>query len=184
MKIGYARVSTTDQNLDMQIDALKTAGCERIFTDKISGKSNERPGLQEALEYVRASDCLYVYKLDRLSRSLPSLIKIVNDLKAKGAEFVSLNEKIDTDSPGGNLIFHIFSALAQFEREIISERTKAGLESAKKRGRIGGRPRVIDEELLDQINRMYRANISVKTISKQTGVSVPTIYRYLSSLEK
>ena len=180
MKVGYARVSTQDQNLRMQLDALKEAGCEKIFTDKQSGKDDDRPGLTKALNFVRSGDTLLVFKLDRLSRSLPSLLKIVNQLKDRGTEFTSLHEKIQTDSAGGSLIFHIFAALSQFERELISERTKIGLEAARRRGKFGGRPKVIDEELLDQIKKMYSSGISVKTISKQLNISCPTIYRYLN----
>ena len=179
MKVGYARVSTKDQNLEMQINALEEVGCKNIFTDKLSGKNTQRTGLQEAINFLRKGDTLIVYKLDRLSRSLADLIKIVNEINSKGSEFSSISEKIDTETPGGKLIFHIFSALAQFERELIVERTKVGLEAARKQGRIGGRPRAIDSNTLDQITRMKKAGISVKTISKQINISVATIYRYL-----
>jgi len=181
MKIGYARVSTSDQNLDMQINALKEVGCSRIFTDISSGKNDKRVGLIELIEFARPQDTVYTYRLDRISRSLQSLIRIINKFKENKVEFVSLREKIDTDSPGGNLIFHIFAALSEFERDIIRERTIAGLKAAKARGKVGGRPKVIDKEILDQIQRMYNAGISVRTISKQIQVSIPTIYRYLSN---
>src|SRR6266545_5471384 len=146
MDVGYARVSTLEQNLDLQKDALTKAGCERIFTDRISGAKSERPGLTDALEFVREGDVLVVWKLDRLGRSLQQLIETVTGLAARGIEFRSLTEQIDTTTPGGKLIFHIFGSLAEFERDLIRERTKAGLTAARARGRIGGRPKGGDEK--------------------------------------
>ena len=140
MKIGYARVSTEDQNLDMQIDAPKEAKCDHIYEEKMSGKINDRPALEKALNFMRKGDTLVVWKLDRLGRSLRHLIEVINNLMDGGMYFMSLQENIDTTSTSGKLIFHIFAALAEFEREIISERTKAGLKAAKSRGRYGGRP--------------------------------------------
>src|SRR5713226_7774543 len=140
MLIGYARVSTHEQNLDLQLDALKAVGCSKIFTDKISTLKEERKGLQEALEYVRPGDVLVVWKLDRLGRTLKQLIELVAFLNQKGIGFKSLKETIDTTTSTGKLVFHIFAALAEFERDIIHERTRAGLEAARARGRSGGRP--------------------------------------------
>src|ERR671938_690727 len=138
MLIGYARVSTQDQTLNLQLDRLKAAGCEKIFTDHISGTKAERPGLTDALSHLRPGDTLVVWRLDRLGRSLPHLIETVNGLQERGIGFKSLTESIDTTTSGGKLIFHIFGALAEFEREIIRERTKAGLQSARARGKAGG----------------------------------------------
>jgi len=138
MLIGYARVSTTDQNLDMQLDALKKAECEKVFQDVASGAKDDRPGLLEVLEFLRPEDTLVVWKLDRLGRSLPHLVQTITDLQNRKIYFMSIQEKIDTTSPGGKLIFHVFSALAEFERDIIRERTLAGLAAARLRGRKGG----------------------------------------------
>src|SRR5215211_452294 len=136
MQIGYARVSTDDQNLDLQRDALEKAGCERIFTDRVTGTKAERKGLTEALSHLRSGDTLIVWRLDRLGRSLRHLIDTITELNARGVGFKSLTENIDTTTSGGKLVFHIFGALAEFEREIIRERTQAGLQSARSRGKI------------------------------------------------
>ena len=150
MLIGYMRVSTDSdrQSTDLQRDALISAGVDErhIFEDKASGSKDDRAGLAQALEYVKSGDTLVVWKLDRLGRSLPHLIEIVNQLKSKGVGFKSLTEGMDTSSPSGELLFHVFGALAQFERSLIQERVNAGLAAAKKRGRIGGRPRAIPQE--------------------------------------
>src|SRR5215203_3025945 len=142
MLIGYARVSTHDQTLDLQLDALKAAGCERLFKDIVSGKSTQRPRLDEALLQLRAGDTLVVWRLDRLGRSLPHLIATITSLESQGIGFKSLTENIDTTTSGGKLIFHIFGGLAEFERNLIRERTLAGLESARARGRKGGKPKL------------------------------------------
>src|SRR3954466_15899728 len=141
MLVGYARVSTTDQTLDLQHDALTKAGCSKIFTDTASGAQIERKGLTEAIYYVRAGDTLVVWKLDRLGRSLKDLITRITELNDRKIGFKSLTEQIDTTTSGGKLIFHIFGALAEFERDIIKERTQAGLEAARARGKLGGRPK-------------------------------------------
>jgi len=146
MRIGYARVSTNDQNLNLQKDALQVAGCERVFTDIVSGARGERPGLTAALTECRPGDTLVVWKLDRLGRSLPHLVETVSTLAADGVGFQSLQEQIDTTTSGGKLIFHIFASLAEFEREVIRERTKAGLAAARARGRTGGRPKGVDQK--------------------------------------
>ena len=139
MKIGYARVSTIEQNVDLQVDALKKAGCKKIYIDKASGAKADRPELTRALEQLREKDCLVVWRLDRLGRSLKHLIQVVEDLESKGIGFLSIQEGLNTSTNGGKLIFHIFGALAEFERRLIQERTKAGLEAARARGRKGGR---------------------------------------------
>ena len=141
MKIGYVRVSKQEQHEALQIDALKEAGCEKWFLDKITGSKAERKGLDEALAYVRPGDTFVVWKLDRAGRSLTHLIELLKDLKERGIEFVSLTEQIDTTTPGGKLIFHMMGALAEFERDLIRERTNAGLAAARARGHRGGRPR-------------------------------------------
>src|SRR5512133_3754740 len=143
MLIGYARVSTSDQTLDLQKDALRQAGCERIFTDTASGAKAERIGLEEAMSHLRKGDILVVWKLDRLGRSLKHLIETITALNAEGIGFKSITESIDTTTSGGKLIFHIFGALAEFERDIIKERTQAGLTAARARGRLGGRPKAL-----------------------------------------
>jgi len=141
MKIGYARVSTLDQNLNLQIDALEKAGCDKIFTDTASGAIDSRKGLSDAVEFCRQGDSLVVWKLDRLGRSLRHLIDQINFLQAKGVEFLSLQEAVDTTTSGGKLVFHVFGALAEFEREMIRERTRAGIKAARARGITNGRPR-------------------------------------------
>ena len=182
MLIGYARVSTDEQNLDLQRDALKKAGCERIFTDHISGTKAERKGLTEALSHLRAGDTLVVWRLDRLGRSLRHLIDTVTTLQESGVEFKSLTEAIDTTTSGGKLVFHIFGALAEFEREIIRERTKAGLTSARARGRTGGRPKALTEKQVEMLNQLAAdRNRSIDEICKTLGISRTTFYRYLNA---
>ena len=177
MFIGYARVSTQDQNLALQQDALTQAGCDRLFSDTASGVQVEREGLNQALEFMRAGDTLVVWKLDRLGRSLKQLIELVTLLQAKGMGFKSLQENIDTTTSGGKLIFHIFSALAEFERDIIRERTKAGLAAARARGRKGGRPKVMDAKkviLAKQLhgNKTHR----IEEICRLLQISKSTFY--------
>jgi DNA invertase Pin-like site-specific DNA recombinase len=183
MRIGYARVSTLDQNLDLQEDALKAAGCEKIDTDKAGGTRAERPGLERALADLRAGDRLVVWKLDRLGRSLRHLIETVTDLRDRGVGFQSLQEAIDTTTSGGKLIFHVFGALAEFERDIIRERTLAGLAAARARGRMGGRPRQLDDKKKRHA-AMLRSDPmnSVKDICRTLGISKATLYRYLAEL--
>src|SRR6478672_11645908 len=179
--VGYARVSTFEQILDLQQDALTAAGCKKIFTDTASGGCIDRPGLQQALDYVREGDVLVVWRLDRLGRSLKYLIEIITALNERGIGFKSLTEKIDTTTSGGKLIFHVFGALAEFERDIIRERTQAGLATARARGRMGSRPRK-----LDGASKVARAQAlyddqshSVADICKTLGVSHTTLYRYV-----
>jgi DNA invertase Pin-like site-specific DNA recombinase len=184
MLIGYARVSTEDQTLDLQRDALTKAGCERLFTDTMSGASATRPGLTEALAFARPGDTLVVWRLDRLGRSLRHLIDTITDLAARGVGFRSLTESIDTTSSGGKLIFHIFGALAEFERDLIRERTNAGLVAARSRGRSGGRPRVkafADPKRLEAARKLYEGKqTSVDTICQMFKISRPTFYRYVA----
>lgn len=181
MLIGYARVSTDDQNLDLQRDALKHVGCSQIFEDQISGAKAERPGLTKALEYLRSGDVIIVWRLDRLSRSLKDLIEIVNQLEAKNIGFKSLQESIDTTSTSGRLIFHIFGALAEFERNLIRERTNAGLTAARARGRLGGRPpRLSQEKQALAVRLYYEKQHTVDEICELMGISKPTLYKYIS----
>lgn len=180
MLIGYARVSTQDQNPQLQLDALEKAGCERIFEEKASGAQRERPALNEALTFLREGDTLVVWRLDRLARSLRQLIDTIEALEERGIGFRSVTESIDTTTSGGRLVFHIFGALAEFERSIIRERTTAGLASARARGRLGGRPRAMSPEDV-AIAKTLLANpeISVKEIARRQGVSVSTLYKHI-----
>lgn len=181
MFVGYARVSTIDQNLDMQIDCLKNVGCERIFEDKASGIKENRKGLEEALNFIRPGDTLVVWKIDRLGRSLKQLIEIVLNLKEKGIGFCSVTENFNTNTPGGELIFNIFGALAQFEREIIRERTRAGLSAARSRGKLGGRPKLLDDKMKQTALKLYEdKTLLVKDICNTLGISRATFYRYLN----
>ncbi|MBU3114885.1 recombinase family protein [Clostridium lacusfryxellense] len=185
MLIGYARVSTQDQHLELQTDALEKAGCEKIFTDIASGAKTERNGLEEALTYLREGDILVVWKLDRLGRSLKHLIEVVIALSEINIGFQSLQEKIDTTTSGGKLIFHIFASLAEFERDIIIERTNAGLKAARARGRIGGRPKVMDTKKISMAKSLINdSNNSIKDICETLNVSRATLYRYLKEGNK
>ncbi len=181
MKIGYARISTVDQNLDLQTDALSKAGCEKIFTDQASGARDDRKGLIDAIEFCRIADSLVVWKLDRLGRSLKHLIETINLLHEKKVGFVSVQESIDTTTSGGKLIFHVFGALAEFERELIRERTNAGLASARSRGRMGGRPKAISAKQLRIAQTMLQdPKTTVKEVCETLQVSKTTLYRYLN----
>ncbi len=180
MLIGYARVSTADQTLALQEDALQQVGCERIFKDVVSGSSTDRPGLTEALEYVRGGDVLVVWKLDRLGRSLAHLIEVVGQLQGRGVGFRSLQEQMDTTTAGGQLIFHIFGALAEFERALIRERTNAGLAAARARGRVGGRPRRLTPEQVRMAQQLMTSGESSATqVADALHVSRATLYRAL-----
>ncbi len=180
MLIGYARVSTYDQNLRMQEDALKAAGCEELYTDVASGVKAARPGLTDALFRLRKGDTLVVWKLDRLGRSLGNLIQVVKELSEREIGFKCLQESIDTTTSGGKLIFHIFGALAQFERELIKERTNAGLKAARVRGRLGGRPSLLNRQQIKKLQDHYKkGDLSVNEICKLFNITKPTLYRYL-----
>ncbi len=180
MFIGYARVSTLDQDPEMQVDALKRAGCDKIFVERASGAKRDRPELKAAIEYARPDDTIVVWKLDRLARSLKQLIETVDGLEKRGVGFKSLTETIDTTTPGGRLVFTIFAGLAEFERSIIRERTVAGLEAARSRGRVGGRPRSVSDEDLAVAKALLKdPEITVKKVAKRIGCSEATLYRYL-----
>lgn len=180
MKVGYARVSTDDQNLNLQLDNLKNVGCEKIYQEKISGSKKDREQLTEVLNFVRAKDTLVVWKLDRLGRSLKDLIAIVNMLQKKGIHFKSIQEGFDTSTSGGKLIFHIFGALAEFEKEVIRERTQAGLKAARARGRKGGRPTKLSPELIAKAKALHKDfAITPKEIWTTLGISRALLYKVL-----
>jgi len=180
MLIGYARISTQEQSPDLQLDALQQAGCKKILEEKVSGAKRDRPQLAEALKYMRSGDVLVVWKLDRLARSLKQLIETVENLEKQGIGFRSLTENIDTTSPSGKLVFHLFGALAEFERAIIKERTMAGLASAKARGRVGGRPRALSTKDVTKAKAMLRdSNLTVQEVADTFGVSLSTLYTYI-----
>lgn len=180
MLIGYARISTQDQTLNLQKDALEKIGCTKIFTDTASGIKAERSGLTEALEYVREGDTLVVWRLDRLGRSLKQLIETITDLNNRKIGFKSIQENIDTTTSGGKLVFHIFGALAEFERDIIRERTRAGLDSARARGRLGGRPKALTPKQAHMAQELYRnKENAIAEICTTLNISRPTLYRYI-----
>lgn len=180
MLVGYARVSTTEQNIELQIDALKKAECGQLFQDKASGSISQRLGLVSALDYVRKGDTLVVWRLDRLGRSLRHLIETIAQLDERGIGFRSLQEAIDTTTSGGRLIFQIFGALAEFERNLIQERTRAGLNAARARGRIGGRPKLLDESKISLMLQLYNEKKhTIKEICRALSISKPTLYTYL-----
>ncbi|QGZ39342.1 DNA invertase Pin-like site-specific DNA recombinase [Pseudoduganella flava] len=175
--IGYARVSTNEQTLDLQQDALAVAGAVTMYADKASGKTADRPELVNCLKALRDGDTLVVWRLDRLGRNLQDLIRIVNDLEARGVKFKSLKESVDTGGPAGKLVFHMFAALAEFERELVRERTLAGLEAARARGRKGGRPKLLDSKQRKAALAMMRdREMSIFEIARQFGVSRSTLY--------
>ena len=182
--IGYARVSTDDQNLDLQRDALQTAGCERVFEDMVSGAKTDRTGLATLMSMLRAGDTVVIWRLDRLGRSLKNLIELVERLEAAKVGLRSLQENIDTTSSGGKLVFHLFGALAEFERNLIRERTQAGLVAARARGRMGGRPKRLDPVKLALAVKLHRErNHTVEEICKMMGISKSTLYNYLDKAE-
>jgi DNA invertase Pin-like site-specific DNA recombinase len=182
MLIGYARVSTQDQTLDLQKDALQKIGCTKIFTETASGSMTERPGLHEVLQFLRAGDALVVWRLDRLGRSLPHLIETIATLQQRSIGFKSLTENIDTTTPGGKLIFHVFGALAEFERDLIRERTQAGLIAARARGKRGGRPALLDPKKLKLLETLYAdKQHRIIDILNTLHISKSTLYRYLKS---
>ncbi|HBQ3115431.1 TPA: recombinase family protein [Klebsiella quasipneumoniae subsp. similipneumoniae] len=182
MLIGYARVSTGDQNLDLQKNALVRAECEQIFEDTASGKNSRRPGLRRAIRRLKPGDSLVVWKLDRLGRSVRDLITLVSELQARGVNFRSLTDSIDTSTPAGRFFFHVMSALAEMERELIVERTRAGLAAAREQGRVGGRRRVMTEEVVDRCRRMLENGATRHQIADVIGVGVKTIYKYFPAV--
>ncbi|MBX7221975.1 MAG: recombinase family protein [Blastocatellia bacterium] len=179
MRVGYARVSTPDQNLDLQRDALRQAGCDKVFQYLASGAQADRPGLNQAMEFVRPGDVLVVWKLDRLGRSLKHLIEVINRLQAGEVGFHSLQEAIDTTTTGGRLVFHLFGALAEFERELIRERTQAGLKAARARGRKGGRPPTMTPKKKAMAERLLAdPETSVSEVCRTLNISRSTLYRH------
>lgn len=179
MKIGYARVSTSDQSTDAQVSALKDAGCDRVFVETASGAKADRRVLQEVLDYLRPTDVLVVFKLDRVARSLPHLLEIMEHLKKHDVGFSSLTEDINTTTPGGKLLFHLMAAISEFERDLIRERTMHGLKAAKAKGRIGGRPRRMTDDKLSAAQKLLADGMPVKDVAEAIAVSVPTLYRWL-----
>ena len=184
MKIGYARVSTGLQNLNLQEDRLNQYGCEKIFSDHISGAKSKRPGLDKAIEFARSGDTIVVWRLDRLGRNMEDLITLVNELNNQGVSFHSLEENItmDKSSSTGQLLFHLFAAFAEFERNLILERSSAGRIAARARGRYGGRPEKLNKQDLKLLKTLYDNGTPIKTIAEQWKVSRTTIYRYLNKL--
>lgn len=184
MLVGYARVSTSGQDFGMQMDALNEAGCERVYRDVASGTKAARPGLAEALDYVRAGDTLVVWRLDRLGRSLSHLIEVVRGLNDGGVGFRALQEQVDTTTAGGKLVFHVFGALAEFERELIRERTAAGLKAARARGRVGGRRKLMTPEQVRQASLLLdNPDCNVGEICRTFGVHRATLYRNVKEHE-
>jgi DNA invertase Pin-like site-specific DNA recombinase len=184
LKIGYARVSTGLQNLNLQEDRLNQYGCEKIFSDHISGSRSKRPGLDKAIEFARSGDTIVVWRLDRLGRNMEDLITLVNELNNRGVSFHSLEENItmDKSSSTGQLLFHLFAAFAEFERNLILERSSAGRMAARARGRYGGRPEKLNKQDLHLLKTLYDNGTPIKTIAEQWKVSRTTIYRYLNKL--
>lgn len=184
MKIGYARVSTIEQNLDLQRDALLAAGCEKVITDTVSGSVLARPGLEKVKEQMRAGDTLVVWRLDRLGRSMRDLISWMTYLDEKKIQLQSLHEAIDTTTTSGKLTFHLFGAMAEFERNLIRERTQAGLTAARARGRKGGRPAALDKDKRELAVRLYNENqMTIAKICTMLGISKPTLYAYVRATE-
>lgn len=184
MLIGYARVSTDDQKLNLQQDALQKAGCEKIFEDHLSGAKANRPGLNAALEIARSGDTLVVWRLDRLGRSLKDLLQLTEILKERSIGLHSLQESINTTTSSGQLVFHLFGALAEFERNLVRERTQAGLTAARARGRSGGRPKALDPNKRQLVVKLYNDHQhSIDEICHMMGISKPTLYKYIAEEE-
>lgn len=179
MLIGYARVSTQDQNLDLQTEALAKAGCKKIFDDKISGSHAERPGLAKVQEALREGDTLVVWKLDRLGRSVKHLVDLVGELHQRGVQFKSLTDAIDTGTASGRFFFHVMASLAEMERELTIERTQAGLKVARQLGRTGGRKRQMTESKIKSARKLLASGVPPRDVAANLGVSVPTLYRWI-----
>lgn len=179
MLIGYARVSTFDQSLDLQREALEREGCTKIYEDKVSGLKADKPGLEKALDQMREGDTLVVWKLDRLGRHVKGLIELAEILEKKKVHLRSITDHLDTSSPMGRFFFHMMASLAQMERELIVERTRAGLEAAKKRGRIGGRRRLMTDSKIEAAKKLLADGVPPKDVAKNLGISVPTLYRWV-----
>ncbi len=179
MLIGYARVSTQDQNLDLQTEALRKAGCKKIFDDKISGSHADRPGLAKVQEALRDGDTLVVWKLDRLGRSVKHLVDLVGELHKRGVQFKSLTDAIDTGTASGRFFFHVMASLAEMERELTIERTQAGLKVARQLGRTGGRKRLMTESKIKSAKKLLASGVPPRDVAANLGVSVPTLYRWI-----
>ncbi len=184
MFIGYARVSTQDQNLELQREALTKAGCERIFDDTLSGRHAKRPGLDKTLDMLRDGDTLVVWKLDRLGRSVKNLVDLTAHLHQQGVQFKSLTDSIDTGTPSGRFFFHVMASLAEMERELTVERTRAGLEVARRLGRTGGRKRSMTDSKIESAKQLLASGVPPKDVAHNLGVSVPTLYRWLPASER
>lgn len=181
MLIGYARVSTDDQNLDLQLDALKATGCERLFTDKVTGAAATKEGLSEAISYMRKGDTLVVWKLDRLGRTVKGLVELVEGLQAQGMQFKSVTDAIDTSTTAGKFFFHVMAALAEMERELIRERTRAGLAAARARGRLGGRKPKMDASKIESAKLLIHSGMTGQEAATNLGVSRATLYRSIAA---
>jgi DNA invertase Pin-like site-specific DNA recombinase len=179
MLIGYGRVSTHDQNLDLQREALTKAGCQKIFEDKVSGTRADRPGLSKALEILREGDTLVVWKLDRLGRSVKQLVDLVSSLQKQGVQFNSLTDAINTATPSGRFFFHVMASLAEMERELVVERTRAGLEVARQLGRKGGRRPKMTDSKIASAKKLLASGVPPKDVARNLGVSIPTLYRWI-----
>jgi len=184
MRIGYARVSTEDQNLTLQLDALQAGGCSRVFQDQMSGTRADRPGLLEAMSHLREGDTFVVWKLDRLGRGVKGLVDLVAELESRKVHFQSLTDQIDTSTPAGRFFFHVMASLAQMERELIVERTRAGLEAARRQGKVGGRQRLMTESKVESARKLLSSGIAPGEVAKNLGVSVPTLYRWLPAADR
>ena len=184
MYIGYARVSKEDQNLDLQKEALERIGCKKIYQDQITGLRSDRPGLNKALEQLREQDTLVVWKLDRLGRTVKGLIDFVAKLEKNNIHFKSITDQIDTSTPAGRFFFHVMASLAQMERELIVERTRAGLDAARLRGRIGGRKRLMSSSKLESAKQLLASGIPAREVTANLGVSIPTLYRWIPASTK
>jgi DNA invertase Pin-like site-specific DNA recombinase len=178
MLVGYARVSSNEQNLNLQVDALKASGCAKIFSDKLSGAQKKRLGLENALSHLRTGDTLVLWKLDRLGRNVKGLIELVETLQAEEINFYSITDGINTSTPAGRFFFHVMASLAQMERELLVERTKAGLAAAKERGRVGGRKRIMTPSKLEAAKKLLCEGMPPKDVAQNLGVSIPTLYRW------
>jgi DNA invertase Pin-like site-specific DNA recombinase len=179
MLVGYARVSTEEQSLDLQLDALKRAGCKRIFTDKVSTTRADHPGLADAVSHLRERDVLVIWKLDRLGRTVKGLVDFVADLQQRKVQFRSLTDAIDTTTPAGRFFFHVMASLAQMERELLAERTRAGLVAARRRGRVGGRKRLMTPGKVESARKLLKDGMAPRDVAQNLGVSIPTLYRWV-----
>jgi DNA invertase Pin-like site-specific DNA recombinase len=179
MLIGYARVSTDEHSLDLQLDALKAAGCKRTFTDKVSTTKADHPGLSDAVSHLRHGDVLVIWKLDRLGRTVKGLVDFVADLQERQIQFRNLTDGIDTTTPAGRFFFHIMASLAQMERELLAERTRAGLAAARRRGRVGGRKRRMTPGKVASARKLLKSGMSPRDVARNLEVSIPTLYRWV-----